>query len=129
PPAPPQPPQPMAQEDENQLYFSDQDHPVLPDDPHQDHVRVMQEFQESPYWGQLSPTGRQMAERHYAQHMGFLYRMGAMNGTMGGPGGNSGMAAPAPNGGPPGGGPPPGVQGPGVDAIGGPPGQPGQVGQ
>jgi hypothetical protein len=128
PPAPPPPPQPMAQEDENQGYFSDQDHPVLPDDPHDDHVRIMEEFQASPYWKKLSPTGRQMAERHYNQHMGYLYRGAAerqkgINVGLGGPGGNPGVGGQSVGGTPAQGAGPTGGPGAGPGAGGGPSGE------
>lgn len=114
PPPKPEAPQPMAQEDENQMFFADQDHPVLPDDDHRDHLMKMQAFQASPYFKELSSTGKQIADRHYRGHMGFMYRQEA---AIGGPApdANNGMGEQQGPGG--------GV-GPGPGAPAGTPGQP-----
>lgn len=127
PPAPPPPPQPMAQEDENKMFFNDQDHPVLPDDQDEDHLMKLDDLEQSPYYAQLSSTGKQIFARHKRAHVGQLYRkemalrqQGDQHGFAGHPtGGNGGLpAGPGQSGAA---GPPPGA------AVGRPQAAPGAV--
>lgn len=103
PPAPPPPPSPMSQEDEIKMFFADQDHPVLPDDDDEDHITVMAEFRESPYFDQLSTTGRQLFERHQNAHVGQLYSKEQQALTQGDQNGQGFGTAPEPGMGAPGG--------------------------
>ena len=74
PPQPPPPPQPMDQIDETAGMFVGQDHPVLPDDPHGDHLMKMGEFKASDFYPQMPATGKQLFDRHEAAHLGALYQ-------------------------------------------------------
>lgn len=114
PPQPPQPPAPMSQVDENALFFQEQDHPVLPDDRHAEHLQDIAILRASSYFGGMSATGKQLLDRHERAHLAAMYQAEAQ---MGGPfvgaqgmepgpgmGGGRGNGAPAPGaGGPPGG--------------------------
>jgi hypothetical protein len=131
PPKPAEPPKPMSQEDENAGFINEQTHPPLPEDNHAEHLHKMEEFAITPFYKEMSSTGRQIFDKHKRAHMAFLYQqlselqsltgvnihgeVGAMGGAAGGPGGPE-VPGP-PNGAPgPGGGSPPGD-----GALGGPP--------
>lgn len=104
PPPPPQPPQaptPMSQADENKGFFSDQDHPVLPDDDDQNHLYEIAVLRGSPYFAMMPPTGKQMLDRHEAAHAGQLYAK--MGGQPNGMGAGQGMDPGRGNGAPAGG--------------------------
>lgn len=131
PPQPPPPPSPMAQEDENQGFFNESDHPVLPDDNHVLHLHKIEELQGDPLFSELSATGKQMLDKHKRAHVGHLYKqlqaaqeegidvhgMAQQAGPAGMEPGPPGAGVPGPMGGPEGGGPPvPPGQGP----VGGP---------
>lgn len=129
PPAPPPPPSPMSQEQENQMFMNEQDHPVLPDDNNEEHLLVLDEFVQSPFYGEMSSTGKQLVDRHHRAHAAALYgaatTQGDQNGQrpagsgapagMGNAGGPGGMGEPGDDSGVPGpapGGPQPGAQPP-----------------
>lgn len=126
PPQPPPPPQPMAQDNENQGFFNEQDHPVLPDDNHVEHLHKIEQLQQSPLFKEMSSTGKQMLDRHKRAHVGNMYMQlqalqqesGVDVHAMAGQGANGGMAA-----GPAGAGPPSTM---GTEAGGGPSGSPRQ---
>jgi hypothetical protein len=73
---PPPPPEPMSQEDENVMFMNEKDHPVLPDDNHEDHARVINEFKTNGLYENLSPTGKQIFDRHDRMHQSMIYKMG-----------------------------------------------------
>jgi hypothetical protein len=126
PPQPPPPPQPESQDTENAGFFNEQDHPVMPDDNHMEHLHKIEELQKSPLHQGMSSTGKQMLDRHKRGHLSQFYLQmqelqkatgtnvhaaAGMGGNAGGPGGG---AVPPPGGGaPPGGGQEPAVPGPG----------------
>jgi len=122
PPQPPPPPQMMSQEDENAGFMNDQDHPVFPEDPHEDHLAKMMELEASDYHQNMSPSGKAMFDKHKRAHIAEIYkrdqaranaeRMAAGQGMGGGPG-YSGIQGP-----PPGAGGPTPVQGAGQGAPG-----------
>jgi hypothetical protein len=115
PPLPPPPPQPASQQDENAGFINETFHPVLPEDPHEDHLMVIDTFKQDPAYAFLSPTGKNMLDKHERAHVAELYKQnqGAQNGSTTGmgqgpqPGGAGGVP-----GGPHNGAPPPGVSGP-----------------
>lgn len=74
PPKPPEPPQPMSQADENQGFINEKYHPALPEDIHPEHVMELRILMGSTYWNEMTPTGKQMAEQHLREHLGFMYR-------------------------------------------------------
>lgn len=122
PPQPPPPPVPQSQDTENAGFFNEQDHPVMPDDNHMEHLHKINELKTSPLHEHLSSTGKQMLDRHERGHVSQFYLQ--MQALKKGTGADvHGMAGA--NGGPGGGpvqGPPPGAPGPGGEA----PPQPGQ---
>lgn len=69
----PPPPEPKSQIDENAGFMEEQDHPVLPDDPHADHLAEMQKFEMTGF--PLSPTGKQLFDRHRRSHQAAAYSM------------------------------------------------------
>ncbi len=124
PPMPPPPPQPASQQDENAGFINEQFHPVLPTDPHEDHLMVIDIFKQDPAYAFLSPTGKNMLDKHERAHVAELYKanQGAADGSTTGmgqgaqPGGAGGVPG-GPNNGsspgrPPGAGPQPGAPGP-----------------
>lgn len=128
PPLPPPPPQPASQQDENAGFLNENFHPVLPTDPHEDHLSVIDTFKQDPSYAFLSPTGKNMLDKHERAHVAELYKQqqgaqnGSTNGLGQGPGGGAGRMAPGPgNGAPPGGAgrPPqaPGAPGPGLGPV------------
>jgi hypothetical protein len=120
PPAPtpqPPPPTPLSQQDENQMFFSDKDHPVLPTDDHEGHLISMDDLETSPYFEHMSTTGRNFFNLHKQAHFGALYKQqadiaaqgGKALGFHAGQGSSGGPGGPAPGGPPqgaPAGGPP-----------------------
>lgn len=97
---PPPPPSPMSQTDENAGFLEEQDHPVLDDDDDMEHLQRMDEFEQSGTAEHMTPTGKQMYERHKQKHKANAYRKAntapppaAMPGE--------GAPGPMPNGGPP----------------------------
>lgn len=134
PPTPPPPPQPQSQDTENAGFFNEQDHPVLEDDNHMEHLHKINELKQSPLIQHMSSTGKQMMDRHERGHISKLYLqlqelqkvtglnvhgMASAGGAAGGPGPG---ALPPEAGGAPGGGgeapPSPGPNGrPGGGAI------------
>ncbi len=83
PPQPPPPPVPWSQMDENAGFVNEQDHPVMPDDDHNEHIMDIQEFRESAYFQAMSSTGKQLLDRHERGHVAELYKAakGAINGA------------------------------------------------
>lgn len=73
PPQPPPPPTPQSQEVENNGFFNEQDHPVLDDDNHMEHLHKITELEKSPLFEHLSSTGKQMLDRHKRAHFGKFY--------------------------------------------------------
>lgn len=117
PPQPPPPPQPQSQDTENAGFFNEQDHPVLPDDNHFEHLHKINELKQSPLMEHMSSTGKQMMARHERAHVSQMYLQlqelqkatginvhgtARMAGASGGPGGGEVPGAPggAPSGGP-----------------------------
>lgn len=99
PPMPPPPPSPQSQETENAGFLNEADHPVLPDDNHMVHMQGLNDFEKTPHFGYLSPTGKQMFDRHRRAHVAAIYQQqGAGNGAPTGMGGQP----PGPGGFPPG---------------------------
>lgn len=104
PPPPPQPkmpappPSPMSQVQENQMFMNEQDHPVLPDDQDEEHLLVMDDFEQSPFYPEMSSTAKQIYDRHKRAHQAQLYAKTATQGDQNGQ--QQSMA-----GGPPGGAP------------------------
>lgn len=100
PPMPPPPPQPASQQDENAGFINEAFHPVLPTDPHEDHLMVIDTFKQDPAYAFLSPTGKNMLDKHERAHVAELYKQnqGAIDGSNAGlgqgpqPGGTGGMA-------------------------------------
>lgn len=70
---PPEPPSPMSQEQETAGFMNEQDHPVLDDDDDEDHLRKMGEFRSTGMYQQLSPTGKQIFDRHERAHNAQAY--------------------------------------------------------
>ena len=112
PPAPPPPPTPQSQDVENEGFFNEKDHPVLPDDNHFLHMHKIDQLKKSPLFEKMSSTGKQLLDRHERGHAGALYRQiqalqeetGVDIHAMAAQGANAGMG-PGRNG--------PGIQGPG----------------
>lgn len=73
PPPPPSPPPNYSQEEENQIYLKGGSAQVLPEQNHQQHLAVLQEFEESPYAQNLSPEGKKGIEQHKRDHLAELY--------------------------------------------------------
>jgi hypothetical protein len=129
PPQPPPPPQPMSQDNENAGFFNEQDHPVLPDDNHMEHLHKIDQLEKSPLHEHLSSTGKQMLDRHKRGHISQFYlqmqelqkatgidaHAAARSGPPRGPG--TGEVPPAPPGAPPGGGEAPPQPGPGPGLV------------
>lgn len=120
PPQPAPPPSPQSQEVENAGFLNETDHPVLPDDDHVGHLNGISTFRQDFAIGYLSPTGKQMLDRHERAHVAALYQQqqqGAMNGQaapegMGGQPGGPGGIPPGRDNGPGPGGPAGAAQGP-----------------
>lgn len=98
PPVAPTAPTPMSQPDEIAMFLKDQDHPVLPTDNHAEHLMDINDFKESPYFLQMSSTGKQLLDAHERGHTAAAYQANAnavygdQNGQgMGAQGGNPGM--------------------------------------
>lgn len=72
----PPPPSPMSQEEENAGFLQEKDHPVLPDDNHVDHLMKMQQMEETGIANTLTPTGKQIFERHRQSHRAAAYIQG-----------------------------------------------------
>jgi len=88
-----QEPQPMSQEDENAGFIKEEYHPALPDDDDNAHLTSMAIFESGPFAQQLSPTGKQMFERHKREHMAQLYTKTGGMPQQAGPGTPPGAAA------------------------------------
>ena len=73
---PPEPPAPMAQEEETAGFMNEQDHPVMDDDDHGDHLAKMAEYRGTNMYNELSPTGKQLFERHERAHKAKAYLQG-----------------------------------------------------
>lgn len=121
PPQPPPPPSPEDQDTENAGFFNEKDHPVMPDDNHLLHLHKIAELKNSPLHEHLSPTGKQLLDRHQRAHIAQVYlqeqKLKEQNGLGNPPGGARGILPGAGGGVPPA--PPPGAPGPGPQ---GPPG-------
>jgi hypothetical protein len=70
---PPPPPTPTSQENENAGFMNEEDHPVLEDDDDNDHLSKMEEYQGQGLYSQLSPTGKQLFDRHERAHNAQAY--------------------------------------------------------
>lgn len=68
---PPEEPTPQSQIDENAGFMEERDHPVLPDDDHTVHLAEMQKFEMNAF--PLSPTGKQLFDRHRRGHQAAAY--------------------------------------------------------
>lgn len=127
PPQPPPPPTPMSQVQEDQMFMNEQDHPVLPDDNHEEHLMIIDDFRNSAFFAGMSSTGKQILDRHQRAHEAALYGQAAQ----GDHNGNAQRMENGPSAGPPGvpGGPPvSGPSGGSPPGAGGPPaGPPGAV--
>ncbi len=118
PPTPPEqipPPAPMSQTQENQMFMNEQDHPVFPDDNHEEHLLDIDDFRQTPFLAQMSSTGKQLLDRHQRAHEAALYGQAVNQGDQNG---NAQRMDGSGGGGPPG--LPPGPDVPGVPS-GGPP--------
>jgi hypothetical protein len=75
----PPPPSPMSQVDENAGFMKEEDHPVLPDDDHAHHLREMDALEHDPMglFEGLTPTGKQMFQRHRQGHRSAAYKLAA----------------------------------------------------
>jgi len=73
---PPPPPSPMSQVDEIAGFMNEQDHPVLPDDDDIVHLADMAEYKATDQYKALSPTGKQLFDRHERGHMAQAYKKG-----------------------------------------------------
>lgn len=74
---PPPPPEPMSQENENALFMEEKDHPVLDDDDHEYHTAKMGEFRAQGMYDELTPTGKQLFDRHERGHKAKMYLQAA----------------------------------------------------
>ncbi len=72
-PEPPPPPQDIPPQEENALFLQEKDSVVLPDQDHADHIVQHEEFLESSFAEQLTPTGTRMLEAHKRDHYSYLY--------------------------------------------------------
>jgi hypothetical protein len=83
PPAPAPPPSPESQETENAGFLNERDHPVFPDDDDGIHLAGMDAFEQDPHFAYLSPTGKQLFDRHRRAHVAQHYQkqQGAINGA------------------------------------------------
>jgi hypothetical protein len=75
---PPPPPAPMSQEQETAGFMNEQDHPVLDDDDHGDHLTKMDHYKQTGMYDELSPTGKQLFDRHERGHKAKAYLRGTM---------------------------------------------------
>ena len=55
------------------MFLQEKDSVVLPDQDHADHILQVEEFLESSFAEQLTPTGKRMAENHKRDHYSYLY--------------------------------------------------------
>lgn len=88
---PPEPPSPKSQEEENAGFLAEQDHEVLPDDDDAFHLAKMEEFETTGVVQGLTPTGKQMFERHRQKHRAQAYLKGAMLAKQSAEEGNNGQ--------------------------------------
>ena len=72
-----QEPQDLPQEEENQMFLNDQYVEPLEQQDHQGHLKVMDEFEVSPFFESLTATGKKFFDQHKRAHLGFLYIMSA----------------------------------------------------
>lgn len=88
---PPEPPKPMAQEEENAGFLNEEYHDVQADDDDLDHLFKQDEFETTPMFKDLTPTGKQMFEKHKRAHVARAYlKMMAMKGVPNVPGAENG---------------------------------------
>lgn len=77
PPPPSNEPPDLPQEEENQMMMNEQFVEPLEQQDHQGHLQVMDEFEASEFFEQMSPTGKKFFDQHKRAHLGFLYLMSA----------------------------------------------------
>ncbi|HYE97428.1 MAG TPA: hypothetical protein VEJ18_00900 [Planctomycetota bacterium] len=75
---PPTPPSPMSQEEETAGFMNEQDHPVLDDDDHGYHLAKIAEYRAAGMDKELSPTGKQLLDRHERAHKAKAYLQGTL---------------------------------------------------
>jgi hypothetical protein len=76
PPSSEEPPD-LPQEEEIQMMMNEQHVEPLEQQDHQGHLKVMEEFEVSPFFEDMSPTGKKFFDAHKRAHLGFLYLMSA----------------------------------------------------
>jgi hypothetical protein len=64
----------LPQEEENQIFLKDGMVEVLESQDHDEHLRVMEEFENSEFFNYLTPIGKRNFENHRRQHIGFVYK-------------------------------------------------------
>ena len=76
-PEPQQPPD-LPQEEENRLFFQEKPTDALPNQDHEDHLRSIDDLENSVIYDQMPKTGKNQLTAHKNQHMGFIYEQQAM---------------------------------------------------
>jgi len=71
-PEPQQPPD-LPQEEENKRFINEESVQALETQGHEQHLAIIKEFEESPFFEEMGPKGKQELDRHKKQHVGFLY--------------------------------------------------------
>ncbi len=73
---PPPPPSPKSQEEETAGFLKEEDSPVLPDDDDVVHLTKMEESEQTGIFESMSPTAKQIHERHKRGHQSQAYLKG-----------------------------------------------------